>query len=193
MPRILFFDTETNGLHYIKNPDGSRKKETLPSGKEIEVRPESYDTEDSVWPAILSICWKICDENGTEEKSVYKLIKPSNSLRTHVSTEKQGLQDWNSGAEEIHKITQANAERDGTSLGRILDDFMSDVLSCDLVVAHNLQFDKNVILNALEGRSSVYLPSAWPTEKEFCTLCKARAMADSRITMVGTPHVQVEH
>ena len=47
---------------------------------------------------------------------------------------------------EIHGIKHEDAERDGISFEKALEQLLNDLQSCDTFVAHNLMFDFNVIL-----------------------------------------------
>lgn len=45
----------------------------------------------------------------------------------------------------IHGISDSFALRNGQYIDVVLDEFRSDMRDCDVVVAHNLAFDKNVV------------------------------------------------
>jgi len=106
------------------------------------------------WPDLVSICWRVFD-NKVETSSKYYIIKPDG---------------WEIPAEasKIHGISHATAVKTGADLRKVLLEFKEDVIDANMIVAHNLEFDKNVILNAFRWR--LQLPVIfWPSASEFCT------------------------
>ena len=111
------------------------------------------------WPDIISICWMLY-EDDTKKKQEYTIIKPY-------------FDGWNEKSEEVHGISRDEADISGSLLASVLTDFMADVRACDQIIAHNLYFDKNVILNAVKWNMNGDI-SFWDDSKEFCTLVNAR-------------------
>lgn len=106
------------------------------------------------WPDLVSICWRVFD-NKIETFNKYYIIKP---------------EGWTipEEASKIHGISHATAVKEGSNLRKVLLEFREDVLNAHMIVAHNLEFDKNVILSAFRWRLN--LPVIfWPTAAEFCT------------------------
>ena len=92
-------------------------------------------SEPNNWPHIVSISWVIFDtitNNIVKQKSY--IIKPTY---------------WEIPAESIaiHGITQKHAEDNGVNLGFAITEFMNE--DFESLVAHNIEFDKNVLLNAI--------------------------------------------
>lgn len=87
------------------------------------------------WPHMVSISWALLDTEN---------MKIATSYSSYVVPE-----GWEIPAEAtvIHGITTEMAKTDGNTLRDVIDMFMS--VPCDMVVAHNADFDKNVIVNAI--------------------------------------------
>lgn len=103
------------------------------------------------WPHIVSLAW-IVMENDTILKEEYRLIKPEGWTIPSEST-------------KIHGITQEYAERNGTELRHAVLDFLTE--SGDLYVCHNVEFDKNVIANAMLWDLNLPFRGLHPI---FCTM-----------------------
>ena len=89
----------------------------------------------NVWPHIVSISWLVLESNTNEiltQKSY--IVKPKG---------------WTIPADSIaiHGITNEIAQERGVPLSDALGDFMAT--PHDIIVAHNLDFDENVIVNAM--------------------------------------------
>ena len=148
--RILLLDTETNGL---------------PRNRYAPIALAGN------WPAILQLSW-----------GVYELTPGS---RTLIAGEKRDIGlaldasvAWDAGAAAIHGISEAEARR-GTPAARALTELAGVLRSVDVVIAHNLAFDKPIIRAAgyaewdRAGRSTPELRDVWPpvgTIQEFCTM-----------------------
>jgi DNA polymerase-3 subunit alpha len=137
--RVLIFDTETNGLPRSWNAS-------------------PYKTEN--WPIILTLAWQLW-EVGAEtppkflEKDSY-LFAPSESVI------------WDNEAETIHGISRDRALAHGVSKATALPEFVKIVRSVDLIVAHNMAFDKTVLLCELIRLDSRFVMDWWP-RFEYCT------------------------
>jgi len=85
------------------------------------------------WPHIVSIAWIIIDSKLNILKKEYFIIKPQ----------------WNIPLEsvKIHNITYEKAMKEGSDLKEVLDKFWED-LGDKPLIAHNIEFDSNVLVNA---------------------------------------------
>jgi DNA polymerase III epsilon subunit-like protein len=86
------------------------------------------------WPHLVSISWVILDNNIITKQRNY-IIKPENWIIPDDSI-------------EIHGITNELAHTKGHSLVNVMSEFMEE--KCDIIVAHNIDFDYNVITNAIK-------------------------------------------
>lgn len=95
-----------------------------------KIRDASYK-DTSNWPRLVQIAWILSDEefNILSEKSY--IIKPSFSIPPSASA--------------IHRITTEIALEQGKPLEYVLNILQDEISSCTNIVAHNLQYDLNVI------------------------------------------------
>lgn len=162
--RILFVDTETNGL-----PKNS-------------YAPPS---EHTAWPAILQISWIICT---LSEDGEFTLV---DNKHYHVALPPEI--SWDAGAAAVHRMVEADA-RHGAAAGDVLTRFAHALATCQAVVAHNLQFDKSVIRAAGHRVSErlghlAPLRFLWPTDiQEFCTMQQTRD-----VVRIPSRHPEARH
>ena len=62
---------------------------------------------------------------------------------------------------------------EGSDLLEVLSEFRTDIQGVKYLVAHNMEFDKNVMLNAFIWRLNID-PSFWPLKAEFCSAQKSK-------------------
>lgn len=112
-----------------------------------------------IWPDLVSICWHLYKDKQLVSKE-HAIIKP---------------QGWTIPAESVkfHGITTEIATEKGRPLAEVLGLFLNDLLVSQKVIAHNLEFDKNVLLHAWKWRLNVN-PSFWPVKAEFCSCDTAK-------------------
>lgn len=143
--RILFFDTETNGLPW--NRHGSY-----------------LNTEN--WPHILQIAWQIwyipTGAQSTCLQRVNAFVKPDADLK------------WDAGAAAIHKIDLETLKKEGKPMKTILNWFIRDCGEVDVVIAHNLKFDKMALwaeaARCMEKGQTEMDPLQWWPAQELCTM-----------------------
>jgi DNA polymerase III epsilon subunit-like protein len=113
------------------------------------------------WPQPVSISWIVTDGKVIVETKSY-IIKPDG---------------WTIPAEssKIHRITSAIAQEKGVSLLTVLREFQADLDRCGLYVAHNMEFDKNVMTAAALYWAPGATKIRWPA-KEFCTMEGSRTI-----------------
>jgi len=110
------------------------------------------------WPHLVSIAWKVLDSDFKELSSHYYIVKPK----------------WTIPADSvaIHGITQEKAEAEGIPLSTVISKFLET--EHDKMVAHNMNFDYNVLVNAiLWDLTMVVLPDFKP---QFCTMDAMRGI-----------------
>lgn len=130
----------------------------LPNEKNIPAEVREHN-----WPHIVSISWIILDidTNQILKKRSY-IVRPNNWEISHEST-------------SIHGITQQKAIIEGNTLQDVLLEFITD--KYDMLVAHNLWFDYNVLKNAMRWDLGWrFNPIKYPTRctmelsKDMCKL-----------------------
>jgi DNA polymerase III epsilon subunit-like protein len=122
------------------------------------------------FPAILQLSWAIYTVAGTSlvEEEVRDL-----GLALDPSI------PWNTGAAAVHGISEVEA-RHGVPAEEALKQLAVALRSVDMVIAHNLPFDKDVI-QAAGWRASVQtslkeLRGIWPPVRELCTMRATTAL-----------------
>ena len=121
--KILVFDTETTGL-----PSKPKGFDKYYSYNKLEHYKNSR---------IVSICWNTY-ENNNLVNSQYHIIKPGDFEI-----------DNGSYACKINGITQQIAIKDGIDILDVFEKLHSDLFHSDVIVAHNLLFDKHILLSEL--------------------------------------------
>ena len=145
MLNILFFDTETNGLP-------------------LDRRALTSDV--SKWPHILQISWTL--KAYTEKSS--KTIETCTAylkLPTDVS--------WNDESAKFHKISKNAIALEGQDPAVIFEQFKAAVQKSNVIVAHNLAFDKPVVRASFYRLNSTEAFTWWPGH-EFCTMDSTKAL-----------------
>jgi DNA polymerase III epsilon subunit-like protein len=116
------------------------------------------------WPAILQLSWLVYEINGR--------------TMTKVGGHDVGIAldpkvPWDTGAAAIHGITEAEA-RFGTPVVEAMGALKSELDAANVIIAHNLAFDKPVICAAAY---SAGLRDFWPSGKQdFCTMVNSRGL-----------------
>lgn len=127
MARILILDTETTGFPI----------------REIGGTNPLY-TDSQAWDPcrLLEIAWNIYNIDGTPVKKTDYLIKPDYPEKKN----EEALRAFN-----IHKISFEKVSEKGNSLKEILLALLQDIdtFKVDMIVAHNIDFDKGVILSEM--------------------------------------------
>lgn len=118
--RLLFVDTETNGLPQTRWADESDWKK---------------------WPEILQISWEIWE---VKEGAEPRLVKSED----HVLKQDPEIK-WSAEAEKFHKISLSMCQAQGKEWNPILKMFQKDLEACDALAAHNLDFDRKIIRAAM--------------------------------------------
>lgn len=143
----IFIDTETSGL--ITFDDVRRR--IYPSHTKLE----NYDTA-----RIVSICWIVSQHDKIVEQN-YFVIKPDEFI---ISNESYA----------IHGISQQEAERTGVQLAPVLKQFAESLAKCKSIVAHNIQFDVNVIMSECFRYNLHDIVALIQSKHHICTMLKGK-------------------
>lgn len=124
------------------------------------------------WPHIVSISWVILDSqtNKIERERSY-IIKPFNWIIPEEAT-------------KIHGISQEQAEKEGQPLARVLGEFLAETY--DMLVAHNMNFDYNVLDNAV--RWDLEMAFTEVKKPKVCTMELSRDLCNLK-NLFGKPKV----
>jgi DNA polymerase III epsilon subunit-like protein len=124
------------------------------------------------WPHIVSISWVILNSATNKvEKEVSYIVKPKDWVIPEDSI-------------RIHGITQEKAEKEGEPLARVLGEFLAEPY--DIIVAHNMEFDYNVVDNAI--RWDLDMAFTEIKKPKICTMELSRDICNLR-NVFGKPKV----
>lgn len=122
------------------------------------------------WPHIVSISWVILDSETNEiEKERHYIVKPEGWIIPEESI-------------RIHKITNEIAEKEGVSLSKAMGEFLAEMY--DGLVAHNMEFDYNVLDNAIRWDLNMAFNEI--RKPKMCTMELSRNICNMK-TVFGKP------
>jgi DNA polymerase III subunit epsilon len=140
--KVLVFDTETTGL---------------PQRKQNGYSPSIYESH--LWPNIIQLSYILYD---TEKHKILVNHDHIIKLKSDVVISKRSI--------EMHGITREQSERGGMPITEALDLFHICMINADMVIAHNLSFDRQMILTECI-RTNRNGPFKFKTPDQFfCTM-----------------------
>lgn len=119
-----------------------------------KANPEEFGTYDKC--RVVSIAWVLRDEK-TVYSQRYSVVDP-------------GIPDEEIGAEFIHGISRDIVDRHGQPVESVIHEFMDDVEKSDIIVAHNIQFDKGVVASELFRMGCSEKASVLTNFEHLCTM-----------------------
>jgi DNA polymerase-3 subunit epsilon len=138
------------------------------------------------WPYIVQLSWVIYNDETkhVEEEKDYII-----SLGTHIPISPEST--------SIHGITGELSRARGVSIDVALFDFKMAANRCGRMVAHNIEFDKNMlIVEFYRARifNSVFPPSEYCTMKNGTSLCKlVKVWNDGKTSLKFPKLVELYH
>lgn len=131
--------------------------DTETTGLPKSYRSSIYDVED--WPYIVQFAWIIYD---TETKKIkyYSYI-----INCSCDSSPESL--------EIHKIDKSRIEKEGVDIKQVLKLFKQNVKSCNIIVGHNISFDKRMVM--VECIRNNYKP-LFENVDEYCTMLNGKTI-----------------
>ncbi len=130
----------------------------LPSGN----RPSIYQTSD--WPHVLQLSFVLFDSDQHAVISVFDNII---SLPHDVLI--------SPGSIEIHGITRETSDLHGIPILSALTALNNAIDHCDLIIGHNISFDKQVVI-VEHIRSN--LSSKFPSKPVYCTMKSSKTLCN---------------
>ena len=107
---------------------------------------------------IVQIAWALFEDKNLIEKECY-LVQQAPGFSIPIETTK------------IHGITTEDANTNGLSLQTVLNKFEEALNKADTLVAHNIEFDNNMMISEY-WRERNNIPSKLKTIDKFCTMKK---------------------
>jgi len=115
-------------------------------------------TETDKWPHIVQISWILYD---TDERAPVEMVDHIIDCEVDIPEE----------STKIHGITRRRASLRGIPISIAMDDFDAALQRADLVVAHNISFDKRVyMVEAIRRRRRQYFTRDGVRKPEHCTM-----------------------
>ena len=118
------------------------------------------------WPYILQLAYILYDTsyNTVEMCNDYVKIDTSNVI-------------INPDSYNIHKISNSYLSEHGKNINHVLNNFNIAVKKCDIIVGHNLSFDKKLIFvecfrNKIKQEFTKFYGSKRIRKNEYCTMKK---------------------
>jgi len=115
------------------------------------------NSEDFDTARLVSISWII----DNPYKQVYHIIQPENFRITKESI-------------DIHGITEERAKTFGISFNDMIKEFYDDLKNVNKLVAHNIEFDFNIMLNELNIRNMNHIITEFLKKDLYCTKQQAK-------------------
>jgi DNA polymerase-3 subunit epsilon len=133
--------------------------------------PVNYNaplTDSSKWPHIIQLSYIVFD---TEKKEILDYTDRIIKLDSTVNITPESI--------AIHQITYERSQREGISIQEALIEFAEAIQEADIMVGHNISFDKNLIMveqhrNRMQNclsRNGLPIPD-YCTMKRSVELCK---------------------
>ena len=124
----------------------------LPASRNVSI------TETDKWPYIVQISWVLYD---TDERVPVEMVDHIIDCEVEIPEE----------STKIHGITRRRASLRGIPISAAMDDFDDVLQRADLVVAHNISFDKRVyMVEAIRRRRRQYFTRDGVRKPEYCTM-----------------------
>ena len=134
--------------------------------------PESRNTsilETEKWPHIVQISW-ITYDTTTEEYSASDHI-----IDCGVEIPQESV--------DIHGISKKLSERKGEKLWDVMNMFDAALIECDMVIGHNISFDKRVyMVEAIRNRRKQFFTTNGVRKNEYCTMKRSKELCNIQRT-----------
>lgn len=160
----LIFDCETTGLPRKSksiNGLGQRQQDNNNKSKLNYKNLEEFDSA-----RLVSISWFLTQGDSIIEQ-FYFIIKPIDWIINQEST-------------NIHGITHEYALENGADIKCVLINFYTCLKRCKNIVAHNIQFDENIIKSELFRLNFIDAVDEFKLKNTICTMAKGRKYMKSR-------------
>jgi len=116
--------------------------------------------ESSKWPYILQLAWILYDtENNLIVDKFNSLIK----IDLNIVIDPNSI--------KVHKITQEKLQKEGIDINIVLDKFNIILNLTDVIVGHNLMFDKNMIqVESIRNNNPINFIQNSISISQYCTM-----------------------
>jgi len=108
------------------------------------------------FPRLVQLSWLLYQDNEEISYSDFVII-PENFIIPEESS-------------KIHGFTTQYCQEKGYDLKKVLNKFYTDFSLCDSLVAHNMNFDKNIIMSELARNNADKFAKKIEESNTFCTM-----------------------
>lgn len=202
---VLTFDFETSDLphesvvwdgYQIKDVEKKYSNGDLVKDKKTGQPIIIPASDESKWPHSVQFCYILYDNHNQTAKIVNEILRLPEGVQISAQSEaihKISLsQTQGQTKKTINPKTGKEIMTYHPEIGGVLHEFMRDFEKADVIVAHNLKFDRNMLLvemDRLRKRKEPgfevfeeYIQKLYSNKKEFCTanfgadFCKIKAI-----------------
>jgi DNA polymerase III epsilon subunit-like protein len=143
MVKILAFDTETSDrAPYIPGTTTWINSKKLLSIKDLKKDKSMWSTLLTEWPHIIQLAYILYD---TENPGKSKIFNKYIDIEDDVIISAESLAIHHISKDKIQKM----GSKDRAKIQDALTDFLEDVKEADVVVGHNVAFDRKMIVSEL--------------------------------------------
>ena len=114
------------------------------------------------WPRMVQIAWILCDDQGSILDEQTHIVYPDGYIIPDIVA-------------RIHGITTERAQIEGEPLHDVLSGFTDAVLQSELIIGHNIEFDRGVIAaeyTRTDQIAHIHSRSYFCTMKKTAEICK---------------------
>lgn len=154
--------------------------DTETTGLPKEKNPSIYET--SKWPHIIQLSYIVYDSDSND---LVELVDDYINIAFDVNIDPE--------SEKIHKISREML-KDGVPISVALAKFNLHAGKCDLLVAHNVSFDKRMIMvEGIRSKIRMNISDTYCTMKNSIELCKIEAVSRTGETYFKYPKLSELH
>jgi DNA polymerase III epsilon subunit-like protein len=184
MVKILVFDTETTGLPLLPIFKDYNARTVFESSLLSQAGlTGSWPTVLDSWPSIIQLSYILYDTENPELSKIFdKYIDLPEGI---IITE---------GSSDIHHITRetikAQPEEKKATIKVALDEFLADVATADILVGHNVNFDRRMVIaeilreNKKPDTTPMDTTSMTDNSKYICTMVNSTKICGLPFTYI---------
>ena len=144
MVKILAFDTETSDrAPYIPGTTRWVNSKKLLSIKDLKKENSMWSTLLVAWPSIIQLAYVLYDTENPQTQT--KIFNKYIDIEDHVQISAESLAIHHISKDKIEKMDSKNRAK----IQDALNEFLNDVKNADVVVGHNVAFDRKMIVSEL--------------------------------------------
>lgn len=125
----------------------------------------------SRWPFIIQLSYILYD---TENNYVLDISDSIIKLDKNIKI--------NPISESIHKISMNISQEKGIDITKVLNNFKHSVRECDIIIGHNINFDKNIVLVELARNN---MNNIFKNKNFYCTMHGSKNICKIPISING--------